>query len=110
MWSTSSHFDHIAAAKRGVDRMHTIVLTIARCTLPQARPDSMEGRERSSGVDLTLPRSIILTDRSSSYSLQTGIIGKTWKTGSTEHKRGSQMAGFDESLHICTLYSHVYIH
>jgi hypothetical protein len=110
MWSTSSHFDHIAAAKRGVDRMHTIVLTIARCTLPQARPDSMEGRERSSGADLTLPRSIILSDRVEQLLAATGIVGKTWKTRSTEHKRGSPMAGFDESLHICTLYSHVYIH
>jgi hypothetical protein len=87
-----------------------MVLTIARCTSPQARPDSMEDRGRTSGVDLTLPRSIILTDRVKQLLAATRIIGNTWKTGLTEHKRGSQMAGFDESLHICSLYSHVYIH
>jgi hypothetical protein len=61
-----------------------MVLTIARCTSPQAKPDSMEGRERSSGVDLTVPRSIILTDRVTQLRAATGIIGNTWKTGLTE--------------------------
>jgi hypothetical protein len=42
----------------------------------------MEVQERSSSVDLTLPRSIILTDRVNQLT-RSGIIGNTWKSGLT---------------------------
>jgi hypothetical protein len=86
--NSHNHFDHIAAAKRSrsfvVDRRHTMVLTIAAA--PCLRQGPIQWRAEN-GAQLTLPRSIILTDRVEQLLSATWMIGKTWKTGSTEHKR-----------------------